>query len=121
MLKKREGHNVLDLYYKKHIFVCTNQKDPGKACCANTGGEAYFKYLKDQLLKKGLHGPGLFRVSKSKCLGRCNSGPCIVIYPEGTWYTYSSFADLDSIINQHLIAGLRVEHLLMQSPSDLPR
>ena len=102
------------IYYKKHLLVCTNQKASGKVCCANSGGDIFFDYLKTQLCELGLHGPGKFRVSKTGCLGRCNSGPCVVIYPEGLWYTYASFADLDEIISHYLIGGKPVAHLLMQ-------
>ncbi|MCW8398455.1 (2Fe-2S) ferredoxin domain-containing protein [Legionella sp. PATHC038] len=100
-------------YYNKHVLICTNQKAAGKQCCANTGGEAFFDYMKSRLLEFEMHGPGKIRVSKSGCLGRCSSGPCIVIYPEGVWYSYSSFADIDEIIEKHLIAGGLVEQLLI--------
>lgn len=100
-------------YYNKHVLLCTNQKAAGKQCCANSGGEEFFDYMKSKLLELDLHGPGKIRVSKSGCLGRCSSGPCIVIYPEGVWYSYSSFADIDHIIESHLIAGETVEQLLI--------
>ncbi len=100
-------------YYNKHVILCTNQKAAGKQCCANSGGEEFFNHMKTRLLELELHGPGQIRVSKSGCLGRCSSGPCIVIYPEGAWYTYSSFADIDKIIESHLITGKPVEELLI--------
>ncbi|KTC92534.1 (2Fe-2S) ferredoxin domain-containing protein [Fluoribacter dumoffii] len=100
-------------YYEKHVLICTNQKAAGKQCCANTGGEPFFDHMKSRLLELEMHGPGKIRVSKSGCLGRCSSGPCIVIYPEGVWYTYSSFADIDEIIEKHLVAGRIVEQLLI--------
>lgn len=100
-------------YYTQHIFVCTNQKAPDKACCAQSGGEPFFHYLKTKLIERSLHGPNQYRVSKSGCLGRCGQGPCLVIYPEGIWYTYTSTADLDDIITLHLLKGQRVERLLI--------
>lgn len=60
-----------------------------------------------------MHGPGKIRVSKALCLGRCSEGPCIVIYPEAIWYTYATEADIDEIINTHLISGNTVERLLI--------
>ena len=100
-------------YYTKHIFICTNQKPAGKQCCANTGGEVFFDYLKKKLLALELHGPGKYRVSKSGCLGRCSVGPSLVIYPEAIWYNYTSCADLDEIIDTHLLAGGIVQRLLI--------
>ncbi len=103
------------IHYNKHIFICTNQKAEGKQCCANSGGEPFFNYMKTKLKAMDLHGPGKVRVSKSGCLGRCSLGPCLVVYPEGVWYTYASFADLDEIINQHVIAGVIAERFLINS------
>jgi (2Fe-2S) ferredoxin len=100
-------------YYTKHVLLCTNQKPAGKQCCANSGGEVFFDHMKTRLLEMGLHGPGKIRVSKSGCLGRCASGPCLVIYPEGVWYSYSSLTDIDQIIESHLVAGETVEQLLI--------
>lgn len=100
-------------YYETHIFMCTNQKAPGKTCCAQSGGEEYFDHMKSRLLELGLHGPGKIRLSRSGCLGRCSSGPCIVIYPENIWYTYSSFEDLDQIIESYLLKKQPVKSLLI--------
>jgi (2Fe-2S) ferredoxin len=100
-------------YYTKHVLLCTNQKAAGKACCANSGGDVFFQYMKTKLVELGMHGPGKIRMSKSGCLGRCNSGPCIVIYPEGVWYSYATFADLDKIIELHLLADTKVDELLI--------
>ena len=102
-------------HYKKHLFICTNQKDEGKACCANTGGKPFFEHLKKKLKVLGLHGPGQYRVSQSGCLGRCSVGPALVIYPEGVWYTYASVEDIDEIIDRHLLGGCTVDRLLIPS------
>ncbi len=60
-----------------------------------------------------LHGSGKIRVSKSGCLGRCSLGPCMVVYPEGIWYNYASFDDIDEIVNTHILNGEPVERLLI--------
>lgn len=97
--------------YNKHLFICTNQKESGKKCCANFDSDLLFDYLKNKLLALGLHGPGKNRVSKSGCLGRCSSGPCIVVYPESIWYTYNSTADIDEIVELHFVRNQIVERL----------
>lgn len=100
-------------YYQKHIFVCANQKAPGKICCQNTGGKLFGDYLREKLKSLDLHGPGKFRVSTTGCLGRCADGPVLVIYPDNVWYTYHSEADLDAIIEQHLLHQQIVTALLL--------
>lgn len=107
---------VNDLHYKHHVFVCTNQKAAGKKCCASEGGESFADYLKKKLCALNMHGPGKIRVSQSGCLGRCKLGPCMVIYPEGIWYTYHSFEDIDEIISQHFVARNVVKRLEIKAP-----
>lgn len=102
-------------YYQKHIFVCTNQKPEPKACCANHASAEIFDYLKSRLLELGLHGPGMVRVSKSGCLGRCAQGPCTVVYPEGNWFHLRSEADVDRLITQYLQAQAEVPDIAMDS------
>jgi (2Fe-2S) ferredoxin len=81
-------------------------------CCANTGGSPFFDYLKTKLKDMALHGPNKIRLSQSGCLGRCADGPMLVIYPEGVWYRYTSFSDIDEIIATHLLEGAVVSRLL---------
>lgn len=102
-------------YYQKHIFVCTNQKESGKPCCANQGGKPFFSYLKDQLKSLDLFGPNKIRVSQSGCLGRCALGPCMVIYPDGVWYHYETQEDLDDIIHHHLMHEEVVQRLMIDN------
>ena len=51
------------------------------------------------------------RINNAGCLDRCAEGPTIVIYPEAVWYTYVDHADLDEIIDEHLVNGRAVERL----------
>ncbi|MCC5792364.1 MAG: (2Fe-2S) ferredoxin domain-containing protein [Legionellaceae bacterium] len=104
------------MHYQKHVFFCTNQKDPGKPCCANHQATQAVAYVKAQLKEKHATGPGKIRISPSGCLGRCRLGPCVVIYPEGVWYRYQDQADLDRIISEHLLQGTVVKSLLIDSP-----
>ncbi len=102
-------------FYQRHVFVCTNLKDPQKKCCGRLGGEEAGVYLKEALVAKGCHGKGKIRVSRSGCLGRCGQGPCLVVYPQGRWYTYQSPQDLDEIIEKELMASTPVSRLLLPS------
>lgn len=61
------------------------------------------------------------RVNAAKCLDRCELGPTMVIYPEGVWYTYNSEADVDEILQTHVIGGGRVERLMLYTDQREPR
>jgi len=58
-----------------------------------------------------MSGEGKVRINSSGSLDRCEEGPCIVVYPEGTWYTYVDKQDIDEIIDEHLVKGRPVERL----------
>jgi len=98
-------------YYQYHVFFCTNQRDEGEMCCANFGARKIRGYAKQRLKELGLHAPGGVRVNLAGCLGRCEQGPVMVVYPEGVWYTYVDEEDVDEIIEQHLQQGKIVERL----------
>jgi (2Fe-2S) ferredoxin len=98
-------------YYKHHVFFCLNKRDNGRPCCADRGAEALQAHAKDRVKQLGLAGPGKVRVNKAGCLDRCEEGPCVVVYPEGVWYTYVDEHDIDEIVDSHLRDGKVVERL----------
>jgi (2Fe-2S) ferredoxin len=98
-------------YYKRHVFFCCNQREPGENCCQNHQADALRGYAKDRVKALGLAGKGKVRVNKAGCLDRCDEGPVIVVYPEEVWYTYVDKADIDEIVEEHLKHGRVVERL----------
>jgi (2Fe-2S) ferredoxin len=98
-------------YYRYHIFFCVNLRENGEACCALRGAQAMRDYAKQRVKELGLAGRGQVRVNNAGCLDRCDEGPCIVVYPEGIWYTYVDKDDIDEIIQEHLLRGRPVERL----------
>ena len=98
-------------YYRQHVFFCCNQRDGGRTCCNDKGATALRDYCKGRVKQLGLAGQGGVRVNMAGCLDRCEEGPTIVVYPEGVWYRYTSAADIDEIIDSHLVNGRVVERL----------
>ena len=43
------------------------------------------------------------RINQAGCLDRCEEGPVLVVYPQGTWYTYVDKEDIDDIIDTHIV------------------
>jgi (2Fe-2S) ferredoxin len=100
-------------YYKHHVFFCQNQREGPRACCANRGAADLRDYCKERVKALGLAGEGKVRVNMAGCLDRCEQGPVIVVYPEGTWYTYVDKVDIDEIIEEHLVNGRIVDRLVI--------
>ncbi len=68
-------------------------------------------YAKERIKTLKLAGQGGIRINTAGCLDRCDSGPVIVVYPQGIWYTYVDQGDIDEIIEQHLRHDRVVERL----------
>jgi (2Fe-2S) ferredoxin len=98
-------------YFRRHVFFCCNQRDAPEKCCANAGALELQKYAKKRVKQLGIAGPGEVRVNKAGCLDRCEEGPVIVVYPEAVWYTYVDEADIDEIVDRHIVGGEVVERL----------
>ena len=98
-------------YYDKHVFFCCNQRDNGKQCCNDAGSSRLRDYAKGRVKALKLAGEGKVRINQSGCLDRCEEGPVLVVYPEAVWYTYVDQADIDEIIDEHIVNGRVVQRL----------
>lgn len=99
-------------FYKYHVFVCTNQREVYSAC-NDFDTRSVRDYLKSEMKKRDMHTEGKVRINQAGCLGRCLSGPVMVIYPQETWYTFVDREDIDEIIESHLVNDKVVERLLI--------
>lgn len=102
------------LYYKKHVFFCMNERDDGRPCCADRGAQVAQEHAKRRIKQLDQNGQGKVRINKAGCLDRCEQGPVLVVYPQGTWYTYVDQSDIDEIIEVDLLGGGVVERLKVQ-------
>lgn len=101
-------------YYARHVFFCCNQRKEGDRPSCNAKGASEMRdYAKKRTQELGLAGPGKTRINQAGCLDRCEEGPCVVVYPEGVWYTYVDRADIEEIIQEHVLNGRIVERLRM--------
>lgn len=98
------------MFFQHHIFCCTNKREPGhtRGSCALKGAEELRDYMKLKVKEAKIPSA---RVNNAGCLDRCELGPCVVIYPEGIWYSIHTKADVDEIIASHLKNGKIVERL----------
>lgn len=73
--------------------------------------------LQQQAEKRGLleH----TKITGCFCLGPCENGPMIVVYPEGVWYAGVSPEDVPEIVESHMLQGKPVQRLLYGWPENL--
>lgn len=102
------------MHFKKHVFVCTNERSDGRKCCGAEHGMALVAEFKRQMKDKGLSVS--MRAQKTGCFDLCAFGPTIMVYPEGTIYGNVQLEDVVEIIQSDLEAGKRVDRLLVHLP-----
>lgn len=99
--------------FERHIFVCCNQRPEGhpRGCCDPTAQAQLQLAFKQKLSALGLKHK--VRANKSGCLDQCEHGPNVVVYPDAVWYGRVTPADVDEIIESHILGGRPVERLLI--------
>ncbi|CAL1240499.1 (2Fe-2S) ferredoxin domain-containing protein [Candidatus Methylocalor cossyra] len=96
----------------KHVFVCAQSRPPGhpRGSCGQLGCAAVLQTFAQQFEQGQLH--GRFALTSTGCLGACDYGPTVLIYPEGVMYTQVKPEDVSEIVAEHLHKGTPVERLL---------
>ena len=95
--------------FKYHIIVCTQKKEENATCCAAAGSASVADAVYRELGTAGLSDEVV--VSTCGCLGLCESGPVMIVYPEGTWYVKLTAADVKEIVASHIAQGKPVTRL----------
>ena len=71
--------------YKCHIFVCTKSRGGERKSCGDADAAGIKAALKQAIGDRGWKGS--VRVSDSGCLGLCEMGPNILLYPQQIWFS----------------------------------
>lgn len=89
-----------------HVLVC------GGTGCHSSNGDKIRQLLDEKVKEIGLSDH--IKVSLTGCFGLCASGPNIVIYPDGIFYSHVTLEDIDEIVEEHFKNGKIVERLLYE-------
>lgn len=94
--------------YARHMLVCV-----GPRCTEEGEAQVLFERLGEKFKAAGID-KGSLRVKRTRthCFATCKSGPILCIQPDGVWYYNVTEANLDRIINEHLVQGQPVTDLI---------
>lgn len=100
-------------HFRHHIFVCVNRRPPGhpKGSCGQRGSLQVLQALQQARIDRELF--DTVRISSSSCLGPCEHGANVVVYPDDVWYGGVQPEDVAEIVESHLVGGTPVERLKM--------
>lgn len=89
--------------FRLHLYVCTQTKPEGNVSCPGNGSAGILQALERELLAQGLDDH--VQVTTCGCLGLCDDGPILIVYPEGVWYHKIKESDVSEIVASHLKGG----------------
>ncbi len=86
--------------FRIHLFVCTQQKPEGVTSCPANGSLGVLDAFNHELQSRGLLND--VQLTTCGCMGLCDEGPVMIVYPEGTWYRRVQPSDVPAILDSHL-------------------
>jgi (2Fe-2S) ferredoxin/predicted O-methyltransferase YrrM len=100
--------------FRFHMFVCTQQKPEGVTSCPASGSFAVLDALDRKIQASELKHN--VQITTCGCMGLCDEGPVMVVYPEGVWYRRVKSSDVSEIFDSHLRGGKPFGRLLWNDP-----
>ncbi len=100
----KEERIAKNITYRHTVLICG-----GTGCTSNHSNDIY-KRFQDLIAEKGLTGD--VQIIRTGCFGLCAVGPVVIVYPEGSFYSYVKEADVDEIVSEHILNNKPVERLL---------
>lgn len=90
------------------VLICS-----GAACLSS--GEEVVKNKLDTLIKeKNLEND--VKIIETGCMGPCQYGPVMIVYPDGSYYINLTEDKVEKIVNEHFIKGRPVKEFLWETP-----
>ena len=90
--------------FRSHVLVCAG------ASCVSSGCRAVAEALREQLAHHGLDRE--IKVVETGCVGSCDLGPVMIVYPEAVFYQKVGPEDVAEIVESHLLKGRVVQRML---------
>lgn len=83
----------------KHIFVCASVRLNGKVTgvCERKESHNLLALINDEVMDRDLGEEVM--VTSTGCLGICEKGPIVIVYPENTWYGEVTDEDIPEIMD----------------------
>lgn len=90
------------------VLVC------GGAACLATHSQVIKEKMISVIEEKGLSDE--INIVETGCMGPCELGPVMVVYPDGAFYIRLKADDVNEIVEEHFLKGRPVSRLLWETP-----
>lgn len=84
---------------KHHIFICASTRLNGKVqgVCEKKESHNLIAMFTEEIMDRDLDSDVM--VTSTGCVGLCDKGPIVMIYPEQVWYGEVTEDDIDDILD----------------------
>ena len=89
---------------RAHVLIC------GGTGCTSSGSKKIQEAFTENLETFGLTEE--VKIVQTGCFGLCALGPVVIVYPDGTFYSRVTPENVKEIVEEHLLKGRIVEHLV---------
>ena len=93
---------------RAHVLLCYG------GACISSNADSVKGAMEKAIAKAGLQNE--VDVITTGCMGTCELGPIMVIYPEGVFYQKVKPEDAEEIVQEHLLKGRVVKRLFYKKP-----
>jgi len=80
--------------------------------CVSAGALKIKEKFREILQAKGLINE--INIIETGCMGPCDYGPVMIVYPEGVFYQKVTVEDVEELVEEHFIKGRPVQRLMLQ-------
>lgn len=90
------------------VLICSG------AACLSSGEEVVKNRLDNLIKEKNLEND--VKIIETGCMGPCQYGPVMIVYPDGSYYINLTEDKVEKIVNEHFIKGRPVKEFLWETP-----
>ncbi|MBN2604981.1 MAG: NADH-quinone oxidoreductase subunit NuoF [Bacilli bacterium] len=89
---------------RAHVLICSGSN------CISRGSKSLRQEFEENLDRLGIRDE--IKLVNTGCVGLCEQGPFVIVYPEGVFYSQVKMKDIKTICDEHLYKGRIVEKLV---------
>ena len=89
---------------RAHVLIC------GGSNCVSRGAKSLYEQFEDHLERLEIRKE--IKLVVTGCVGLCEQGPFVIVYPEGVFYSQIKSNDIKTICEEHLYKGRIVKKLV---------
>ncbi len=85
--------------------------------CVSAGALKLKEKLLQEIVKRGLSDE--INIIETGCMGPCDYGPVMMVYPEGVFYKKVALTDVEELVEEHFMKGRPIKRLMVQESEEV--